>query len=154
MKKTIFAALVLSLICGRAYCQNAPAPNPVDPAIINQLVGIWTNELQSTLTISAIDHTTGQISGTYKITADPNTDYPLMGWVNTKPAGNTNNDHQAVVSFSVRWGQAGSVTSWNGNFTTNNNSPVLIENWFLSVPNSSAIYNHVSVGQDQFYRAK
>jgi hypothetical protein len=153
MKKTIFTALVLLLICGSAFCQNAPAPNPVDPALIKQLVGAWTNELQSTLTISAIDQRTGQISGTYKITADPNTDYPLFGWVNTKNPTSTNDDHQVAVSFSVRWGQAGSIASWNGNFTTNNNSPVLIENWFLSVPNSSATYNHVSVGQDQFYRA-
>jgi hypothetical protein len=136
-----------------ARTAKAADPNPVDPTIINELVGTWKNELNSELTIRAVDKTTGAVSGSYRTVAQNGTsgdDYPLSGWVNHAPANNQN--HVVVISFSVRWGQIGSVTTWNGYYATVNNSPTIVGQWLLSRSNSSFEWDHILTGQDRFHR--
>jgi hypothetical protein len=156
--KNILLNILLSLLAvsGVNAQQVSPAnPNPVDPAIIAQLTGTWKNQLGSTLTISNIDASSGQISGSYRSPsgAGSNTEYPLLGWVNTIQPGTSHTNHVVVVSFSVRWGQIGTVTAWNGSYTINDNPPVIIGQWLLSRPNSDYGWDHVLTGQDQFHRS-
>jgi hypothetical protein len=124
--------------------------NPVDPVITNALQGEWTNELGSILKIAAIDAGSGLISGSYKSPSGGGwTEFPLIGWVNTKPPSDTNQNHVVVVSFSVRWGQIGSVTAWNGYYNSNAS---IVGQWLLSRPNTGFIWDHVLAGQDRFTR--
>jgi hypothetical protein len=146
----IFAAAVIGVHAQQTGTAN---PNPVDPAVIAKLTGTWTNQMESTLTISNIDPASGQITGNYvSSTGASPTAFPLLGWVNTS-APNTNHvDHAVVVSFSVRWGTFGSVTAWNGTYTTHDKQPEIVGQWLLSRPNTDFAWDHVLVGQDQFHR--
>ncbi|HTS17713.1 MAG TPA: avidin/streptavidin family protein [Verrucomicrobiae bacterium] len=156
MKRTLLRVMFSLFVCCQGYSQHAQAAatNPVDPAIITQLTGTWTNQLRSTLTITKIDPTTGQISGNYTTPSAGSTQYPLIGWVNTQPPSTNHPDNAVVISFSVRWGDIGSVAAWNGIYTTNNKQSTITGQWLLSRPNSDFSWDHVLVGQDQFHRVQ
>lgn len=128
----------------RSKGRNSPQTNPY-----TSLLGTWTNQLKSKLNITAVDANTGQITGTYKSPdgAGPN-EFPLVGWVNTKaPQGK---DNVIVLTFSVRWGSIGSVTTWAGYIRVDNNTPTLTAQWFLVRPNSEFKWDHILTNQDVF----
>src|SRR4051812_40355084 len=104
--KLFTIAMIVFSVCG---AQAAPptatpaAPNPVDQTIINELVGEWKNQMGSTLTIASIDAATGKIDGSYVTASGAGGAFPVIGWVNTKPA--TGSGHNAVsIAWTVRWG--------------------------------------------------
>ncbi len=129
---------------GRSKSRKTPQTNPYA-----SLVGMWTNLLGSTLTITAVDPSTGQITGTYKSpSGGGSTDWSLIGWVNSAaPAGK---DNVIVISFSVRWGPIGSITTWAGYVRTVNSVTTLTANWFLVRPNSDFVWDHILTNQDVF----
>jgi len=114
------------------------------------LVGTWTNQLGSTLNITAVDANTGQITGNYKSPSGAGqTEFPLIGWVNTK-APVQGKDNVTVVSFSVRWGSIGSITTWAGYIRAANNVTTLTAQWFLTRPISDFPWDHILTNQDVF----
>lgn len=129
----------------------SPTPTQIDPGIINELKGEWKNELGSTLKIVSIDAITGLITGDYKSpSGTPGTAFPLTGWVNTAPPNSDAPHHVVVVSFSVRWGAIGSVTTWNGYYHSAAGKATIVGQWLLSRPNSQFIWDHILIGQDRF----
>jgi hypothetical protein len=117
------------------------------------LVGEWTNQLGSKLNIKAVDPNTGQITGTYKSPSGTGgNEFPLIGWVNYKPPIQ-DKDNAIVVSFSVRWGGIGSITTWAGYVKIVNSVPIITGQWFLVRPNSDYVWDHILTGQDVFKKS-
>lgn len=120
-----------------------------DPTCENP-IGTWINDLDkpSKLVIESIDATTGAMKGKY-IEGNAG-EFPLVGWVNDKAAASTG-DHAKVLSFTVRWGDYGSITSWTGYCRKDKNGiPTLYMQWHLASPNSSFDWDHVNSGLDRF----
>src|SRR6188768_3936113 len=100
------AVVFLVAATGLSTKVHAQGPNnPVDPSIVTKLTGSWTTELRSPLTITAIDASSGSISGQYRSPSGaPGSGFPLIGWVNTKASDPEHPNNVVVISFSVRWG--------------------------------------------------
>ena len=75
-----------------------------------ELAGQWQNESGSILQIDSIS-TDGTIIGVYKSASGVDGKiFGLQGWTNSTDEL----PHETNISFSVRWGGYGSITSWTG----------------------------------------
>ena len=114
----------------------------------------WINQLGSTMTITSVDPTTGQIAGTYKSPSGTSgATYPLIGWINSVPPV-PGQDNVVVISFSVSWGTIGSVTAWNGYVRLVGGQPTITGQWILSSANTTFSWNHLLTNQDTFVPAQ
>jgi|SRR6185312_2148981 len=116
----------------------------------SSMVGVWHNQLGSTLTISSIDPSTGLMSGNYVSPSGAgSTAFPLTGWVNQQPpqAGKSN---VPVLSFAVRFGSFGSITSWTGYCDSASGSPQIVGLWHLTRANSDLPWDHIIANEDTF----
>jgi Avidin family len=113
------------------------------------LKGVWINELGSTLNITNIYGRTLQIKGNYRSPSGTlGSQYPLNGVFNVSPM--VSGKHNAVVvSFTVHWGDIGSVTAWNG-FYSADGSGQIIGQWLLVRPVTNYVWDHIWTGQDRF----
>jgi hypothetical protein len=122
------------------------------------LLGKWKNQLGSTLDIQKIDATTGAITGTYQSpSGGGTTDFPLIGWVNSRAATQKEKDFYGTpnvvqgVSFTVRWGSIGSITAWVGQCeAASDGASTLVTMWNLVRPVSGFSWDHVLSGSDRF----
>lgn len=162
MNTFLSRVVVLSLAAGSTLlAQNPPPvtapPNPVDPAIVNELVGDWKNGLNSTLHIEAIDPATGKIDGSYISPQGTNgTAFPLVGWVNTK-ANRQGAFPVVVISWTVRFGTAGSITGWTGFYAAlpkdgPTHTPTIVGQWNLGRVDGDYEWDHILAGQDRFLK--
>lgn len=120
-----------------------------DPTCDN-VVGAWHNPLNSTLTITALDPKTSQLTGNYISPSGTAGDArPLVGWVNSAAPGEKQ-DNVKVISFAVNWGTYGSITSWTGYVRVTDGKPVLTTLWHLSRANSSFTWDHIITNTDVF----
>lgn len=116
----------------------------------NNMVGEWINELGSTMNIVSIDSSTNMINGTYSSPSGTSGQmFPLVGWVNYMPAA-PKGDNAHVISFSVQWGQYGSITSWTGICTSKDNTPTIKTVWNLVRSNSQFSWDHIITNSDTF----
>jgi hypothetical protein len=123
-----------------------------DPVTLLIPQSTWTNQLGSVMTITAVNTHTGEIAGSYRSGSGTSGDqYPLVGWFNSLPQ-ESGKDHVQVVSFTVRWGTIGSVTTWNGSLRDVNGTgvPTLTCQWILVRPNTDFPWEHMLCGQDTF----
>ena len=135
--------LILILLLNALISLNAQTPN------FNRLIGKWENQLKSTLEISNVNPTTFQITGQYT-SVDAGT-YPIIGYVNFQPIDPSPKvNNVLVISFAVRWGNIGTITTWNGFLQYD--SLKITGQWLLSQPTSRFIWDHILVGQDIFYK--
>ena len=120
----------------QVFSQNLPP--------LSQLEGVWCSELTSTLEFSLVNLETGEIRGTYTSTVGGGPQsFPLVGWVNSK-GPEEGKDHAHVISFAVRWGEIGSITSWTGTYEYNKEGePILNTIWHLARPSTAYSYEHV-----------
>lgn len=116
---------------------------------IATLKGVWINELGSTLNITYVYGRTLQIKGNYRSPSGTlGAQYPLSGVFNLSPM--VSGKHNAiVVSFTVHWGDVGSVTTWNG-FYSADGSGQIIGQWLLVRPVTNYVWDHIWTGQDRF----
>ena len=140
MLRAAILALGLGII---ATGPAAAAPSCSVPA------GIWVNQMGSVMTISSYNTATGAISGTYKTSSGATGWYPLVGWVNGA-ASIPEKDNVVVMSFTVRWGSIGSITSWTGTCRVTSGTTVLTTLWDLAEPVSNYTWDHVLAGSDVF----
>lgn len=160
MKNILLSAIVTaSFFVLSAHAQEpkeaaAAAAVAIEPSILKELKSVWQNQLGSTLEIRQVDPATGQISGTYKSpSGTAGTEFPMIGWVNySAPADKK--DNVIVVSFSVRWGQYGSVTAWNGFYKLLDGKPTIVGQWLLVRSNSDFSWDHTLTGLDTFHPVK
>ena len=112
---------------------------------ISDLIGIWHNELGSTLKITSINPTTNQMTGTYTLSSG--NQFPILGWANNLPPAN---NHVLSLAFSVRFGSFGSITSWTGYLSKKNGVWTISTIWNLTRPNSDQPWDHIITNCDVF----
>ncbi len=119
------------------------------------LKGVWCSELESSLEIQELNLETGEIGGTYTSPVGGGLQsFPLVGWVNSKPP-TEGKDNVHVVSFAVRWGELGSITSWTGTFQYNDSeAPILKMVWHLARPTTDFPFEHVITQGGEFRYGK
>jgi hypothetical protein len=140
-------AAVAVLIGSGTMASRAWAANPS----CGSLVGMWHNQLGSTMDVKSVDATTGQLTGTYRSPSGGGaTDFPLTGWTNSSAASGSGDHVDAIVGWAVRWGSFGSVTAWNGTCREENGTPTITTLWHLARPNSGFTWDHVLAGSDTF----
>ena len=118
-----------------------------------RLKGLWVNELGSTLNITNVHGPTFEIEGNYRSPSGTLGDlYSLNGVINTSPM--VRGKHTViVVSFTVHWGDIGSITTWNGYYSPGR-SEQIIGQWLLVRPVGSYTWDHIYTGQDRFTKQK
>ena len=106
-------------------------------------VGRWVNEHTSMLIIDNYDSITGELRGKYRSdTGTDGDDYPLLGWVNSK-ISEENKDNKVVLTFTVRWGNIGSITAWTGTCSVQNKVPKIRTIWNLARPSTEYEWDHI-----------
>jgi hypothetical protein len=120
------------------------------------LKGLWVNELGSTLNITSVHKQTLQIKGNYKSPSGTAGNLQaLAGVINRIPVV-TGKHNVIVVSFTVHWGDLGSVTTWNGFYSEDDSDDKdgapgrIIGQWLLVRPVTSYRWDHILTGQDRF----
>jgi len=109
----------------------------------SSLTGQWVNEQGSVLTFSKAEAATGSLSGSYiSSTGTEGSSYPLIGWFNHSKAIK-GKDNVISISFSVRWGNHGSITSWTGTCSNNKGNPKISAIWNLVRSNSDHAWDHM-----------
>ena len=141
------AAVIASVICilcrGPLEAQSCAAP-----------VGVWHNQLKSTLTITKADSATGQLVGTYVSPSGGGVSkYPLVGWYASgpsAPAPDTSN--RTLISFSVNFAPNGVITSWTATCETDpvSKQPRLVAMWHLARVNTVFPWDHIVTNEDVF----
>lgn len=117
----------------------------------DDLTGVWNNPRSSTLTITDYDATTGALKGTYMSPQGAaGGTYPLVGWSNLGPADASKKENLRVISFTVNWGEIGSITSWTGTCTAAGSTPTLKTVWHLARSNGDFEWDHVLTFPDTF----
>jgi len=97
------------------------------------MTGEWLNPSGSVLVIENVDKT-GSIKGHYLSSVGTDGQrFPLIGWVNRKPH-EPDMDNTVAITFSVRWGEYGSITSWTET------------SWHLVRPVTDESYEHILTG--------
>ncbi|CAG8637374.1 4360_t:CDS:2, partial [Ambispora leptoticha] len=115
------------------------------------LRGKWENQLKSTLNIQSVNQSTGALTGTYiSPSGGGSTEYPMVGWVNSRPKPNGTQSHVPVLAFAVRWGEIGSITAWTGYCEEKSVGPTLTTLWHLARPVSEYSWDHVLTNSDEF----
>ncbi|WDD90204.1 avidin/streptavidin family protein (plasmid) [Burkholderia sp. FERM BP-3421] len=114
------------------------------------LVGAWGNQLGSTMNIQSVDPVTGAITGTYRSPSGTSgQQFPLVGWTNTAPA-QVGQDNATLVTFTVNWGNYGTITAWSGLCRTQNQVSTISALWHFAQSNAQFSWSHVQTGQDVF----
>ena len=120
-------------------------------------VGTWQNDMGSILVIESLDAETGMLAGEYKSASGTDAvGYPLIGWLNDatvspdNPCKDCKGDHAVAYSFTVRWGEIGSITAWTGTCAVVDNKSTLKTSWNLVRPNSSYSWDHTVTGSATF----
>lgn len=116
--------------------------------------GVWQNDSEATLDIQQIDTNSLQITGFFRSPSGTEGDaYPMIGWLNHK-APEKEGNNVVVISFMVRWGDMGSITSWTGYFAKEEQSDDLTLHtlWHLVRPNTSYEWDHILTNTDIFVK--
>ena len=118
---------------------NASASTPN----CQSLKGQWINKQGSILTFNKIDDSVGSLSGSYiSSSGTEGNNYPLIGWFNRSEIVK-GKDNVTAMSFSVRWGRHGSITSWTGTCSIKNGNPSISAIWNLVRSNSDHTWDHM-----------
>ncbi|MFY1828356.1 avidin/streptavidin family protein [Myxococcus fulvus] len=143
------AAATLFVVLGCASTQASAQPAVPAPPSCEALQGKWKNQLGSTLNIQSISPS-GAIQGTYiSPSGTGGQAYPLVGWVNSLPP-QAPQDNVKVLSFTVRWGEIGSITAWTGYCRLQGGAPQITAMWHLVRPNSAYVWDHILTNTDVF----
>jgi len=106
--------------------------------------GKWINELGSMLVIDSIraDHT---IQGRYLSSSGVDGKiFPLFGFINKIESGNIG------ISFTVHWGEYGSITSWTGYLSSNDADPYIKTMWHLVRPQEENEWERIITNSSTF----
>jgi hypothetical protein len=116
------------------------------------LVGVWHNPINSTMTITSVDPSTGLVTGTYHSAAVSSpVDFKVTGWINSA-APVAGMDNAKVISFAVRFSGIGSISAWTGTCRNDKKTgvPTLSTLYHLIRPNSKQEYDHIATNSEVF----
>jgi hypothetical protein len=109
--------------------------------------GDWTNELGSCMNLNVAAD--GSVAGSYRTAVGSpaaNEDFPLVGFASGD-----------LISFTVNFGKYGSLTSWVGQHTQENNRFVIKTLWLLAknitdIDEPKNLWGAVLTGYNNFVR--
>ena len=147
--KTLPTLLLISLTftaCSQQIKQDTTVKvSEKQTCTCQNMTGEWLNPSGSVLVIEKVDKT-GSIKGHYLSSLGTDGQrFPLIGWVNQKPY-EAERDNTVAISFSVRWGEYGSITSWTGYCKNINDIPTIQTSWHLVRPVTDESYEHILTG--------
>jgi hypothetical protein len=147
MKKLFLACSVaITSICNS---ELIAAPEATSPQAY--LIGKWTQQMIGARTggaiinITAVDPTTGQISGKYIPPSGPaaGKEFNVTGWVSSAPT-QEKTDNVVTVSFTVSLSTYGSISSETGYLKDNK----IFAMWHNVRPNAAYDWAHIVTGED------
>jgi hypothetical protein len=153
--------LSLAALCALTACSlnvrpaiGAPPNKTKNTPTCEDPVGVWHNQIGSTLTITSLDPNTRRIEGEYISPHGTQGDArPLVGWVNgSSQTTTTGNDHVArVVTFTVDWGPYTSLAAWTGYCNPDEKGfPKISTLWHLVRPDTKFDFEHIVTNADTF----
>ncbi len=144
----ILAAIIVIGLSAPLAAWGAEAAGPN----CDNLVGVWHNQINSTMKITSVDANTGLITGTYhSATLNSPQEYLVTGWVNSAaPAEGM--DNAKVVSFAVRFSNVGSISAWTGTCRKDKKTgvPTISTVFNLIRSNSKQEYDHIATNGEVF----
>lgn len=106
--------------------------------------GSWANELGSILVIDSVQND-GKILGRYaSSTGVDGKVFELQGWVNNMDS------FSPTISFTVRWNDYGSITSWTGYCQDHDGEPYIKTLWHLVRPPQTYEWERIIVNTSTF----
>lgn len=134
-------AIIAALITG---CQTAAAPI----VLANDLDGLWVNEAGSAVEISVQED--GSLSGHYQTELgkpDADSQFTLTGWAQGD-----------VVAFSVSFTEFGSITSWSGQLSEDDDGAFIRTLWqhtrdIAEEDEAEDLWRSITAGAATFRRA-
>lgn len=125
-----------------------------DSATCENVTGMWQNQLNSTMIISHINSRTGLIQGCYCSPSGTQGEwFRITGWTNSQEP-QEGKDNIIPVSWSVRWGDYGSITAWSGYcFDAEDGTPTISAQWDLVRSNADQRWSHRMTDTDTFMPA-
>ncbi|KAJ3851417.1 Streptavidin-Homobiotin complex [Lentinula lateritia] len=118
------------------------------------LSGNWTNELGSTMILTADQN--GGLSGQYSSAVGNATNfYNLTGRFDTLPPSDAGISVGWVVDWKNDLLNAHAVTTWSGQYFDNDDVETILTQWLLTTSSSQAdVWKSTLVGHDEFTRAE
>jgi hypothetical protein len=136
-----------------AFVALAVASSPGGVPTCENPVGMWNNQLGSTMVIRSIDTSTGLVSGCYCSPSGTSSQWFLLtGFVNSQ-APQTGKDNVRLMSWAVQWGQYGSITTWSGLCRSILGLPNISALWHLTRSNADQTWSHRLTDTDLFVPA-
>ena len=119
------------------------APFCILPA--QSLTGAWQNELGSILIIDSLS-ADDVIYGEYRSSSGVDGRiFSLQGWANQKEP-----EISMAISFTVHWGDYGSITSWTGFLDEDDDGPYIKTLWHLVRPNETELWERIITNSSTF----
>jgi Avidin family len=130
---------------------SAAIAEPQDTSLGSKLVGKWTQEMIGARTggaiinITAVDATTGRITGKYIPPSGPagGKEFEVIGWAGSA-APQEKADNVITVSFTVSLSTYGSISSETGYLKDNK----IFAMWHNVRPNTAYDWAHIVTGED------
>jgi hypothetical protein len=125
---------------------------PLDQAILNRLVGKWTNPLDRVvIEITSVDLASGRLQGkewptTGQAAGD---EHELVGWVSAAPARDKS-DTVIPISFSTSLYEYGTLPVWAGFLRDD----TIITMHYLVWPSTAYPWNHISTFQETWTKMR
>ena len=149
MKKRTRFSYSMSLAVVSALCPLAAYAQ--DTSLQNKLVGKWTQEMVGArtggaiLNITAVDPTTGRITGKYVPPSGPavGKEFDVVGWISSAPP-QEKADNVITVSFTISLRAYGSISSETGYVKDNK----IFAMWHNVRPNAAYDWAHIATGED------
>jgi hypothetical protein len=125
---------------------------PLDPAILNKLVGKWSNPVDKVvIEITSVDPASGRLTGkewptTGQAAGD---EHELTGWVSAAPARDKF-DTVIPISFSTSLYEYGTLPVWAGFLRDDS----IITMHYLVWPSTAYPWNHISTFQETWTKMR
>jgi hypothetical protein len=159
LSSVLIKAIVVTLFTSCLFISNLVAAskhknNDVDKdkthqASCENMQGRWLNELGSTLIISKLKKD-GSVAGQFISPPENGAEqFQVVGWFNNTRAV-TDLHFMPALTFSINWGEYGSVSAWSGGCTVKNGVPTLVMIMNLSLVNAQYEWDHIITGSDRF----
>jgi hypothetical protein len=112
--------------------------------------GHWINSRGSVLEIGSVDLEKGEFQGWFGSESSLDGRFDVTGWLGISEATETRPDLVTSLSFTVRWGESGSITAWTGYCRMVGETAEIYSQWHLVRSASENDFDHLHTGSDIF----
>ena len=147
------ATALIGLLNSSPNVLAANTTKAADHVEVKNLVGTWTNELKTVLTITSVEAKSGGFAGSYRLAySGAGGAVRLTGWANTKGMDPKDANLVKSMTFSAHWGAHGAVRTWKGFYTVIEGEDVILGRWVVPREDDDPILGQRLNGEDRFHR--